>query len=675
MRKCTKLLVSFSLVASLAACAGDDDAVTDDAATDDVAADDAAADDTAADDTAADGTAADDAAPPEQVESEAPPLDELPREQTLILQNPEESITNPGWFNVWVNSGGGWSTGLHQLTMDTLWFVDPNAGIDGVIHNSLASGPPEYNDDFTEMTVNLRDDIYWSDGEQFTADDVVFTVQTQMDTEGMTWSGAFSTQVETVEALDDQTVHFTLQNPNARFDSIFSVRWNGAWIMPEHIFSEVDNVLEYDFNEPVSLGAYTLHSFDPNGTWYIWEKREDWDRTSVADFGEPAPQYVIYRNNMPVDNRLIEMRNGDLDMIHDLSPEGMFAIVEQDDDVRGWFPGFPYAHPDPTLPMFIFNHQNEKFQDSRVRWALALMLDARQLSMASYRGAATLSAISIPPTGTHPDDYHAAMQQELIDFELDTGSQVIKPYNPDIGLDVAEMVRPEFGDDVPTDEEEIRRAFGYGWWEQNIEAAGELLTDAGFTKNGDSWMMPNGEPFEFTMMIPSEGVINRLGTMAAQTWSQNGVEVTAEVTPDSWDRQAAGDYEANVAWSVETWGGHPDLSFFLDSHHSDYIAEPGEIQPARNWMRWENPRLDEIIEEIRTVPFTDLERNVELGQEFVRLHLEDMPNIPVMSYNVFVAMSERYWTGYPTSENPYANPVNNWANSRYILTQLEPAGG
>ena len=23
-----------------------------------------------------------------------------------------------------------------------------------------------------------------------------------------------------------------------------------------------------------------------------------------------------------------------------------------------------------------------------------------------------------------------------------------------------------------------------------------------------------------------------------------------------------------------------------------------------------------------------------------------------MSYNVFVALSERYWTGYPTSENP-----------------------
>ena len=610
------------------------------------------------------------------VRSGAAPIEDLPREQTLILQNPEGAINNPGWFNIWVNAGGGLSTGLHQLMMDTLWFIDPNAGIDGVTHNSLASGPPDYNDDFTEMTVNLRDDIYWSDGEQFTADDVVFTVQTQMDTPGMNWSGAI------LDPGRDASRRWTTRPstsrsraPNSRFHSIFSVRWNGAWIMPEHIFSGVENVLEYDFADPVGLGPYVLHSYDPNGNWYIWEKREDWDRTSVADFGEPAPQYVIYRNNMPIDNRLIEMRNGDLDMIHDLSPEGMFSIVEEEDTVRGWFPGFPYAHPDPTLPMFIFNHQNEKFQDRRVRWALALMLDARGMSMASYRGAATLSAISIPPTGTHPDDYHIPMQEELINFELDTGESVIKPYNPDIGLEIAEMVRPEFGDEVPTDEDEIRRAFGYGWWNQDLDAAAELLRSAGFTEDGGGWTMPNGEPFEFTLMMPAEGVINRLGTIAAQMWSQAGVPVTAEVQEpwsNAWDRQAAGDYEANVAWSVETWGGHPDLSFFLDSYHSSYIAEPGELQPTRNWMRWENPELDRIIEEIRTVPFDDLERNVELGREFVRLHLQEMPNIPVMSYNVFVAMSERYWTGYPTSENPYANPVNNWANSRYILTQLAP---
>ena len=608
-------------------------------------------------------------------DASAPPLADFPRNETVIIQNPEGAIRNPGWFNIWVNGGGGWSNGLHQWAMDTLWFIDPDAGIpdksENAIYYSLAEGPWQYNDDFTEMTVKLREGIYWSDGVEFTADDVVFTVQKQKDTPGMTWSGAFSTQVEEVSAPDKYTVHFKLQNPNSRFHAVFSVRWNAAWIMPKHVFENVEDVLTYDYNPPLSLGAYTLHSFDPNGTWYIWEKREDWERTAMREVGEPKPRFLIYRNNIAIDNRLIEMRNGDLDMIHDLTPEGTFSIIKEDSSTQGWFPGSPYAHPDPPLPMFIFNHQNPKFADKRVRWALALMLDVRALSMASYRGAATLSAISIPPTGTHPRDYHAPLQDYLINFELDTGSRKVKPYDPTIGKQIADMVRPQFGEQVPTDDEEIRKSFGYGWWKTDLEAAGELLTSAGFTKQGNQWMMPDGSPFEFTIMVWPEGVINRLAVLAAQQWSQAGVKVTPEVVTDSWDRQAAGNYEANVAWSVETYGGHPDLAFFLDSHHSQYIAEPGELQPARNWMRWQDPRLDAIIEEVRSVDFND-PRALELGHEFVKLHLEEMPNIPVMSYNVFSVQSNRYWTGWPDAQNPYANPVTNWSNGKYIFTQIEP---
>ncbi|HEV7275752.1 MAG TPA: ABC transporter substrate-binding protein [Devosiaceae bacterium] len=612
----------------------------------------------------------------QDAETAAPPLTDFPRNETLIINNPEQPATNPPMFNMWVaGNGAAWSNGLHQLALDTLWFIDPDAGIDGALYNQLASEPWQYNEDFTEMTVHLREGILWSDGEEFTADDVVYTVETQIANPGMVWSAPFTEHVESVEAVDDYTVRFQLKQPNSRFHALFSVRWNGAWIMPEHVFSQVEDVMAYDFNPPVSLGPYTLNSFDPNGAWYIWEKREDWDKTAMAQWGEPAPKYVIYRSIPSTDNRLIEMVNGNLDMIHDLTPEGMFSLVEQCDTCRGWFPGFPYAHPDPTLPMVIFNTQNEMFQDKRVRWALALMLDARQISMASYRGAATLSAIAIPPTGTHPQDYHAPMQDWLIDYELDLGNgNTIKPYDPTIGVQIADMVRPQFGDDVPTDEEAIRTAFGYGWWKQDLEAATALLEAVGFTKQGNQWMQPNGEPFAFTLSTFTEGVINRMGTMIAQQWSQAGVQVTAEADPQIYPQTLPlGNFEAATAWSIETWGGDPDLSFFLDSWHSDYVVEPGERQPARNWQRWEHPELDRIIEEVRQTEFTD-PHNLELGQEFVKLMVDEMPVIPVMAFNVFSAYDTRYWTGFPTAEeDPYANIVTNWANSKYILTQLEPA--
>lgn len=607
--------------------------------------------------------------------AELPPITEFPREQTLIVHNPEPPAINPDWFNLWVaGAGGGVSNGLHQLMMDTLWYIDPDAGLDGALYNSLAAEPWEYNEDFTQMTVRLREGIYWSDGVEFTAEDVVYTVEAQAANPAFNWGATFAQQVESVEAVDDYTVVFNLAEPNSRFHAVFSVRWNGAWIMPKHVFEQFDDPMESDFNPPVGLGPYTLHSYDPNGAWYIWEKREDWERTTVAAYGEPGPQYIIYRSIPAIDSRLIEMVNGNLDMIHDLTPEAMFSLVEQDETARGWFPGFPHAHPDPTLPMVIFNHQNELFQDRRVRWALALMLDARQISMASYRGAATLSAIAIPPIGTHPDDYHGPLQEWLEGYELDTGSQTITPYDPTIGLQVADMVRPQFGDAVPADEDAIRRAFGFGWWGQNLEAAAELLEDAGFTRQGNDWYTPDGDRFGFTITTFESGVMNRFGTMAAQQWSQAGVQVTAETTPQMFAQDLPlATYDAATAWQIETWGGDPDLSFFLESWHSSYVAAEGERQPQRNWARWQHEELDRIIEEVRVTEFGTQE-NLELGYDFVRLMVEEMPVIPMMSFNVFAAYSERYWTGFPTAEeNPYANIVTNWANSRYIFTQLEPA--
>ena len=55
----------------------------------------------------------------------------LPRRETRILENPEGTIRNAGWFNIWAINAGGQSTGLHQLAMDTLWYIDPERGIDG----------------------------------------------------------------------------------------------------------------------------------------------------------------------------------------------------------------------------------------------------------------------------------------------------------------------------------------------------------------------------------------------------------------------------------------------------------------------------------------------------------------------------------------------------------------
>ena len=59
---------------------------------------------------------------------------------------------------------------------------------------------------------------------------------------------------------------------------------------PSTSSSSIADPKTYDFNPPVGLGPYTLNSFDPNGAWYIWEKRADWDKTAMAAVGRACSQ-------------------------------------------------------------------------------------------------------------------------------------------------------------------------------------------------------------------------------------------------------------------------------------------------------------------------------------------------------------------------------------------------
>lgn len=598
----------------------------------------------------------------------------IPRHEALIIQGP--AAQNAEWFNLWAPGGGASPNGNQQLSADTLWFINPEGSGDSAWTNALAADRPVYNDDFTQMTVKLREGIYWSDGVEFTADDVKFTVETQIANPGMGWSAPFTVNVASVETPDPRTVVFNLNAPNSRFHTLFTVRWNAAWIMPKHIFETVEDPLAHTFNPPVSLSAYVLHSYDQAGQWAIWRLRDDWQRTSIGMTLEEEPQvkYVVYRTAGNPDARVIEQMNHNLDVINDIAPEGMFTIARQaGETTTQWLPGFPFAHPDPTLPSVILNTKKPPFDNADVRWALALLIDIRAVAMGSYRGAANIAALSVPPTGTAIPDYFVPMQDWLTEFTLDTGTRTIQPYDPTVAEQIAALVRPQWGDDIPADPDQLKSMFGFGWWKYDPGAAAELLTKAGFTKDGSRWMTPDGEPFTITLNVEGDNIptLARAGSIIAQQWAIEGIDAKVSVTgPTHWQLMNAGDFDASIAWTVETWGGHPDLSFFLESYHSDFIRPLGENQPPRNLQRWEHPELDRIVEANRTVAFDD-PRVAELGIEYLQLAVQEMPFIPLMAYNKFAPFDTTYWTGYPSIDNPYSASGPFWSNLRYMVVVLE----
>lgn len=613
------------------------------------------------------------AAPAAAVKEVAPGV---PRADCLILENPTGRVVPADDFNRWRPGIQSASTGLQQLALDALWYIDPDAGIKGVWDDALAAEKPIYNKDFTEMTVKLRKGIFWSDGVEFTADDLIYTVDIQKKTPGMAYTGQFSTYVASMEKPDNYTVVFKLTKPNSRFHGLFTVRWSACFMMPKHVFEKQADPVAFKFNPPVSLGAYTLKDYDPNGNWYLWQRREDWQRTSVAKFGMPGPKFAMYIAPGPSDKKVIAQTAKDLDVIHDIAPEGMITLAKTNPTSKGWFKSFPWAHPDPTLPAVIYNNEKPGLDKREVRWALTLAIDIVKVAMASYRGAATISPIHVPPTGLYPKYYFDPLEQWLKDFTLDIGGQPYKPYDPTAPMRIADEARKTLGDLVPKDPAEIRKSIGMGWWKHDLKAAEQLMLQAGMKRGaGNKWTLPDGSPFKMALLCEGETrpVMNRGGDMIVQNWKDFGIDATLDVRDNASRSKIAllGDFDAEWGWTIETWGGHPDLFFFLESWHSSLYKKTGENAVGRNRMRWKHPELDAIIEGIQKLDFDD-PKALELGQQFVKLAAREMPITPVMSYNVFSVCDETYWTGFPTAENPYTNPVANWGNTKYMFPMLKP---
>ncbi|MCX7730539.1 MAG: ABC transporter substrate-binding protein, partial [Candidatus Caldatribacterium sp.] len=178
---------------------------------------------------------------------------EIPREKTLIIHYLFSPSPVPGNWNLWA----GWRAqngGLHQFATEALWTLNPNVAEGGII-NGLAAEPPVYNEDFTELTIKLREGIYWSDGVPFTAQDVAFTILTIRDTPGLEFHGLLQ-DVASVETPDDFTVVVKLKKPNSRFHTYFVERWNAIRPMPKHVFEKAEDVTAFPFHPPISLGPY-----------------------------------------------------------------------------------------------------------------------------------------------------------------------------------------------------------------------------------------------------------------------------------------------------------------------------------------------------------------------------------------------------------------------------------
>lgn len=371
-----------------------------------------------------------------------------------------------------------------------LWIFDSllELGLDMAPAPNLAESW-ESNDDGTEYTFQLRQDVTWHDGEPFNADDVVFTFNTWLNDPASIFRESFvlgtnddgSDQVVSIEKIDDYTVRFTLP----RFDSQFLNKLAGyALIVPEHLLAGQTMEAAQSFNQhPIGTGVFIYEESAPDQFARFSMNKNYWR-------GHPHLDEFIWAVIPDPDAEVIALANGEIDVIKNVGGVDMQQRIESIDgatiySVLGTFTRTIYFNPETV----------EAFQDKLVREAVSYGFDREALVNAIYgpEGAVAWQMFNPDHWGFNPD------------------ARVIE-YDPAV--------------------------------------AREKLAEAGWAdSDGDGIVEKDGKPLTFTVIC--ESTSTAVDAQAFQDYmAEIGIGVSIEVQERAvWrEHRAAGEWESFLGW-------------------------------------------------------------------------------------------------------------------------------
>jgi peptide/nickel transport system substrate-binding protein len=550
-----------------------------------------------------------------------PGAEQLARAETFILAL-SGRIADPTNLNIYAPGVSRSGTGIHQVIYEYFFYQNLQTGE----YIPWIAESYEYNDDFTTITVKLRDGVEWSDGEPFTPEDVVFTYDTLLANPGMTWAAEVSKWVESVEKVDDLTVKFNLKQPSPRYhlnrEAFPAVGiWGGITILPKHIW-EGEDPLTFKSSNPIGTGAYTLAN--ASATVMTYERNDNWWGTKV--FGvTPAPKTISFQYLGPETNVALALAANEIDspFIGILSLGSFKELARRNPNVSAWHKDAPYAWLDPCPRPLMVQNATPPWDKAEARWALSYLIDRQAIVNLAYEGT-TVPSWGIWPFYGGNEPYFEAIQ--------------------------------DLRDQYPTDVYDPAKA-------------AELFESIGYTKGSDGYFVSAaGERLKVRYVVESSSTEEmKVSAVLADQLEAGGIEVelqpmTGGVLSDAILR---GEYE------IKLHSFCPGYIFDnLDLFNGKYYVPLGEPAPwyERNSFRYNNPAFDAIVNEMGETPPTDMEKTTDQFHRAMEIWLKDLPVIPMVQAPALVPFNTTYWEGWPSADNPWNMPVSWWATFTLVVT-------
>lgn len=594
-----------------------------------------------------------------------------PRSQTLVVDPLDGKIGNPYQCNPYM-TGTNFSSGLHQLVYSNLWDINTITGEQ--FCDLAASFPEPLNDDYTSFRVKIREGLKWSDGETFDANDVVFTINTLMEHKDKLPDGAnLATYIKEVRLVNDYEIAIDTLESYPKLSQTMGVTvWgNSIRPIPEHIFSKID-ILTDPYTDPVSIGPYVLVDRDPQGYWFLYQKREDWQYSDVGAIkGEPQPEYVLFQSFGTEEKRVMAMLNNEIDILCDITPESWDVLQAGNEYVQTWLDSYPYGcFDDPCQRGIVFNCMVEPFDKVDVRWAMALALDINQVSMDTFNGQMRVSPVNMPPTTFMMNAVHMPLRDWLIGYTWEDGYQ---PFDKDYALKMAEILKEEGIEGLPETEDELVELFGIGWWKHDPAKAEELLTKSGLTKNDQGLWTYNGEVLSFEIVAPADFEMqsNRLAYACADQWRAFGFDVTVQAADSSVFNTLGnmGEFTAGAYWP--SCGVQLDFYGNLAGWHKKLVSPIGQTS-AGGPAHLASDKISDILDEMSKLPSDD-PKIEEVAHNLMKAFVEEAGWLPMFGTTKLVPVNNYYWTNYVSAKNAYDGPWWWWSCFKFQMPEITPA--
>lgn len=227
----------------------------------------------------------------------------------------------------------------------------------------------------------LRDGVTFHDGSELTAEDVVFTIEWNIDPDNASQLAAFFGSVETVEATAENEVTVTLSEPDAQF--AYSMAHMSGFIMKQEQLESAGESFGTPDELPLGTGPYRLVEFVPDDRVVLERYDEYW--------GEPgAAERIVIRSIPDSQTRLLAMQSGDLD--------GTFDIpISEIDQWEGLDGVNVITAPSNGVYQLILDQETPPFDDIHVRKAIAYAIDREGIVQGVLNGNGAPAEAINPP--------------------------------------------------------------------------------------------------------------------------------------------------------------------------------------------------------------------------------------------------------------------------------------